>query len=83
MLSHLYKSMLAVNANGESVGEHYLASRKPLLTLKLKEQMQKQLKTLTNRRLLGKEYMGNVPMFQNISNFSSMALKALNSRTAV
>ena len=78
-------SMRAVKANGESVSEHYLAgmTKKPPLLVELKEEVKKELHRLRNSKLLGKENIGNVPVFQNINNFTRMALKGLNERTVV
>lgn len=76
-------SIRAVLANGESASEHYLAShgKKTALITELKEDAKQAIKVLKTKKCLGKENIGNVPVFQGISNFSRKALKGLNCRT--
>lgn len=72
-------AMRAVKANGESVKEHYLASRTPATPIvELKEVVQKELKRLRQTSLPGKEYLNNVPLFRGVDNFTRRALKGLN-----
>lgn len=78
-------SMRAVKANGESVSEHYIASRgeKPPLIIELKEEIKYELKRLKQKRSLGKENISNIPVFQGVTNCTRVALKGLNARTVV
>jgi hypothetical protein len=78
-------SMRAVKANGESVSEHYIASRgeKPPLIIELKEEVKNELKRLKQKRSFGKENISNVPVFQGVSNCTRVALRGLNGRTVV
>jgi hypothetical protein len=75
-------SMRAVQANGDSVSEHYLASQAPNTTLivELKEEIKNQLGYLRKRRL-GKENISNVPLFNGGKNNTKVALKAMDERT--
>ncbi len=78
-------TMRAVQANGESVSEHYLASRggKPPLIDELKDDVKKTINHLRKKKLLGQENIGNVPVFQGVSNCTRVALRALNGRSVV
>lgn len=72
-------AMRAVKANGESASEHYLAMQKPApVIVELKQEVQKQLERLRQRRQLGREDLGNVPLFYGANNFTRLALKKLN-----
>jgi len=53
---------------------------KPSLIVELKQEVKKELKRLRHNKLLGKENIGNVPLFQGGSNCTGMAL---NERTAI
>ncbi len=77
-------AMRAVRANGELVSEHYLASRKPASPMvELKEVVRKELIRLRGNRLLGKENLNNVPLFNGVNNLTRMALKGLNSYAVI
>ena len=78
-------AMRAVQANNESVSEHYLATcaKKPPLIVELKKEVKEALKHLCKRKLLGQENIGNIPVFQSANNFTRMALKGLNAKTAI
>jgi hypothetical protein len=53
---------------------------KTLPHCELKQEVKKELKRLRNKRLLSKENIGSVSVFQSGSNCNRMALKALNGR---
>ncbi|MTI96959.1 MAG: ISLre2 family transposase, partial [Firmicutes bacterium] len=76
-------SMRSVQANRESIRDHYLA-RQPAAPaiVELKTTVQKELKRL-RKKALGKENHNNVPLYQGGSNFTRQALKGLNSITAI
>lgn len=77
-------SMRAVRANGESVHEHYLASREPAPVIsELNIEVKRELKRLKEKRLLGRENLNNVPLFNGRSNLTSTALKGLNEKLIV
>jgi hypothetical protein len=77
-------AMRAVKANGESVKEHYLASRTSAAPIvELKVIVQKELKRLRQTSLLGKEYLNNVPLFSGVDNLTRRALKGLNSYAVI
>lgn len=78
-------SMRAVQANGESVSEHYLETRTkktPLIT-ELKEEVKNELKRLSKRSSSGRENLNNLPLFQGVSSYTRAALKGLNGVTVV
>lgn len=77
-------SMRAVQANKESVSEHYLATcaEKPRLIVELKEEIKKALKHLSQKKL-GQENYSNVPVFQGASSLTRTALKGLNEKSIV
>ena len=77
-------SMRATKANGESVHEHYLASKKPApVIVELNLEVKKELRRLKEKRLIGKESFNNVPLFNGRSNLARMALKGLNEQMVV
>ena len=77
-------AMRAVKANGESVSEHYLAMKKPSnVIVELKQEIQKELKRLQQRRSLGKENFNNVPLFHGRSSFTRTVLKRLDERSII
>lgn len=77
-------SIRAVLANKESVQEHYLAMCPPAPVIsELKKQVRKELKRLKRKCSLGKENLGNVPIYSGGESLTRMALKGLNSITAV
>ena len=78
-------SIRAVLANGESVREHFLTShgRQTVLINELKIDAKQAIKELKAKKLLGRENIGNVPVFHSISNLTRKALKGLNSKTIV
>ena len=77
-------SIRSVRANGESVKDHYLAMCRPApVIVELKEQVKKELKRLSRKRNLGRESLNNVPIYSGGGNLTRMALKGLNSITAV
>lgn len=77
-------AMRAVQANNESVGEHYLAACKGKtdLVIELKEEVKKAIKFLKQRKI-GQENIGNVPIFQAGSSFTTTALRGLNGKIVV
>ena len=77
-------SIRSVRANGESVKDHYLAmcQQAPVI-LEIKDQVKNELKRLRQKRHFGKENLNNVPIYSGGSNLTRMALKGLNSITAV
>ena len=77
-------SMRAVQANNESVSEHYLAacSGKLPLIVELKEEIKKTLKHISKKRL-GQENINNVPIFQGVSSYTRTALKGINGKAVV
>lgn len=72
-------ALRAVKANKESVREHYLAKQAPAPMINLTQEVQKELKRLRQKRLIGTERLGNVPLFQNGSSLTRKALKGINS----
>lgn len=76
--------MRAVKANGESVHEHYLASKEPTpVIVELNLEVKRELRRLKEKRLLGKENLNNVPLFNGRSNLTRTALKGLNEQMAI
>jgi len=76
-------AMLAVKANKESVREHYLAKRASGPVINITEEVQKGLKRLRQKRSMGMETLGNLPLLQGGSNLTRKAIKGLNSILAV
>ena len=77
-------SMRAVKANGESVYEHYLASKEPVpIITELNFKVKRELRRLKERRLLGKENLNNIPLFNGRSNLTRTALKRINEQLAI
>jgi hypothetical protein len=71
--------MRALKANRESISEHYLATRKPSpVIVELQHEVRKELTRLKEKRLLGKEYLNNVPLLKAKNSFASMAIRSLN-----
>jgi len=77
-------SIRSVQANGESVQEHYLAmSQQAPVIVELKETVKRELKHVRQKRKLGKESFNNTPIYSGGNNFTRRALKALNSIIAI
>ncbi|MGI6327463.1 MAG: hypothetical protein ACOX1I_00630 [Dethiobacteria bacterium] len=77
-------SMRAVKANGESVYEHYLASKEPAAIItELNLEVKRELRRLKKKRLLGKENLNNVPLFNGPNNLTRTALKGINEQIAI
>lgn len=77
-------SMRAVKANGESVYEHYLASKKPVAIItELNLEVKRELRRLRKKRLLGKENLNNVPLFNGPNNLTRTALKRIKEQIAI
>jgi hypothetical protein len=76
--------MRAIKANGESVREHYLASQQSGSQInELNQEIKKELKRLKQRRLLGRENLNNIPLFNGVSNLTRKALKGLNEKSVI
>ena len=77
-------SMRAIQANGESISEHYLASLDSSTSLvELKETVQKELKRVQQKQSQCRENFNNVPLFRAGRNLTRMALKGLNARSII
>jgi len=77
-------AMRSTRANGESIREHYLASQKPApVIIELKQVVHEEMKRIRQKRLRGKEYRNNVPLFRGGSSHTRFALKELNKRSVV
>ena len=74
----------STRANGESIREHYLARQKPAPVIsELKQVVHEEMKRIRQKRLRGKEYRNNVPLFRGGSSHTRFALKELNKRSVV
>jgi len=74
----------AVKANGEKVKDHYLARRKEApVIVELKQAVKKEINRLRNKKMLGRESLHNVPLFNGASNLTRSALKGLNERMVI
>ena len=75
--------MRSVQANRESIRDHYLAMQPvaPVI-VELKTAVQQELKHL-RKRAVGKENHNNVPLYQGGHNYTRQALKAINGITAI
>lgn len=75
--------MRSIQANRESVRDHYLAMQPtvPVIT-ELKKEVKKSLKRLRQRQS-GRENYNNAPLYRAGSNLTRQALKRLNDITAV
>ena len=75
--------MRSIQANRESVRDHYLAMQPtvPVIT-ELKKEVKKSLKRLRQRQS-GRENYNNAPLYRAGSNLTRQALKGLNDITAV
>ncbi len=75
--------MRSIQANRESVRDHYLAMQPtvPVIT-ELKKEVKKSLKRLRQRQS-GTENYNNAPLYRAGSNLTRQALKGLNDITAV
>lgn len=77
-------AMRSTRANGESIKEHYLAMQKPApVIIELKQAVQNELKRVRQKKLTGREYLNNVPLFKGGSNFTRSVLKILNEPNVV
>ena len=76
--------MRSIQANRESVRDHYLAMQPtvPVIT-ELKKEVKKSLKRLRQRQSGGRENYNNAPLYRAGSNLTRQALKGLNDITAV
>lgn len=76
-------SMRAVRANGESVREHYMALKEPPAAItELDQEVKRELRRVEGI-LLGKENIGNIPLFDGKRSLARMALKGLNDKMVV
>ena len=76
-------SMRAVRANKESVRAHYLAAKKPSPALvEIDQEVKRELRRL-EEKMLGKEYIGNVPLYKGKSNLTRDALRGLNGQMVI
>lgn len=76
--------MRALRAGGGSVKEHYLARQEEApVIVELKQTVEKELKSLQNKVLIGKEDFYNIPLFNGPGNLTRKALKGLNGLIAV
>ncbi len=76
-------SMRAVRANGESVRTHYLAAKElPPAIVELGQEVKRELRRVT-ARMVGKESIGNVPLFNGKSSFTRNALKGLGGQMII
>jgi len=74
----------AVRANGESVKEHYLARQEEApVIVELKHAVKKELKRLQNKKSIGKEDVGNIPLLNGPDNLTRTALRGLSNCLAV
>jgi len=74
----------AVKANGESVKEHYLAGQEEApVIVELKQAVKKELKSLRNKKSIGKEDTGNIPLLNGPDNLTRKALRGLSNCLAV
>lgn len=74
----------AVRANGESVKEHYLARQEEApVIVELKHAVKKELKRLQNKKSIGKEDAGNIPLLNGPDNLTRKALRGLSNCLAV
>jgi len=77
-------AMRAVRANGESISEHYLASRMPTSPIvELREEVKKELKRLKQSYLFGTENLNNVPLFCGGNSLNRRALKEINEHAVI
>jgi len=77
-------SMRVVKANGETVRNHYLASKEPSSGIvELNFEVKRELRRLRDKRVIGKEHLNNVPLFNGRSSLTRMALKGLNKQMAI
>lgn len=76
-------SMRAVRANKESVRAHYLAAKKmPPAIVELDEEVKRELGRVKDK-LLGKGYIGNVPLFNGKSSLTREALRGLDNQMVI
>lgn len=74
----------AVKANGESVKEHYLAGQEETpVIVELKQAVKKELKRLQNKKSIGKENAGNIPLLNGPDNLTRKALRGMSNCLAV
>ena len=74
----------AVKANGESVKEHYLSGQgEAPVIVELKQAAKKELKRLQNKKSIGKENAGNIPLLNGPDNLTRKALRGLGNCLAV
>ena len=73
----------AIKANGESVHEHYMASiEMPPTLIELNQEVKKEL-VRVKERMLGKESVNNIPLFNGKYNFTRNALKGLKEQIVI
>ena len=76
-------SMRAVRANKESVRAHYLAAKKsPPPIVEIDQEVKKELKR-AREKILGKEYIGNIPLFNGKDSLTRNALKGIDGQMIV
>lgn len=76
-------SMRAVRANGESVRAHYLAAKgTPSSIVEIDQEVKRELRRV-EEKILGKEYIGNVPLFNGKCNLTRKALKGLDDKMII
>jgi len=74
----------AIRANGESVKEHYLAGQEEApVIVELRQAVKKELKRLQNKRPIGKEDAGNIPLLNGPDNLTRKALRGLSNCLAI
>lgn len=75
--------MRAVRANGESIYEHYLAAKKSSsAVIKLDQEVERGLRQL-REKMLGKEYLGNMPLLNGKNSLTRVALRGLSNQMVI
>ncbi len=75
--------MRAVRANGESIYEHYLAAKKSSsAVIKLDQEVERGLRQL-REKMLGKEYLGNMPLLNGKDSLTRVALRGLSNQMVI
>ena len=70
-------SMRAVRANKESVRAHYLAAKEPSPALvEIDQEVKRELRRV-EEKILGKEFIANMPLFGGKSSLTRDALRGL------
>lgn len=76
-------SMRAVRANKESVRAHYLAAKEPSPALvEINQEVKRELRRV-EEKILGKEYIANIPLFSGKSSLTRDALRGLNGQMII